>query len=69
MALEVVGSNPTAHPKISHGYPGGSVNGAAMGCSQEVRHGTLTPAFAGSNPATPATFLRMLNREASTARG
>ena len=27
---------------------------AAMGCSQVVRHGTLTPAFAGSSPATPA---------------
>ena len=26
----------------------------AMGCSQVVRHGTLTPAFAGSSPATPA---------------
>ena len=26
----------------------------AMGCSQVVRHGTLTPALVGSNPATPA---------------
>ena len=25
-----------------------------MGCSQAVRHGTLTPACVGSNPAIPA---------------
>ena len=25
-----------------------------LGCSQVVRHGTLTPAFAGSSPAIPA---------------
>ena len=26
----------------------------SLGCSQGVRHGSLTPAFAGPNPATPA---------------
>ncbi len=26
-----------------------------LGCSQVVRHGTLTPAFAGSSPAIPAS--------------
>ena len=46
MALEVVGSSPTTHPTIM----------IEMGCSQVVRHGTLTPAFAGSSPATPAIF-------------
>ena len=28
---------------------------STLGCSQVVRHGTLTPAFAGSSPAIPAT--------------
>ena len=32
----------------------------AMGCSQVVRHGTLTPAVAGSSPATPARLIFQL---------
>ena len=28
-----------------------------MGCSQAARHGTLTPALAGSNPAIPAKYV------------
>ncbi len=36
--------------------------GAAMGRSQAVRHGTLDPAFGGSNPPAPAiSQLEMLN--------
>ena len=31
---------------------------STLGCSQVVRHGTLTPAFAGSSPAIPATSAR-----------
>jgi hypothetical protein len=45
VALDVVGSTPTTHP--------------ILGCSQVVRHGTLTPAFVGSKPATPAKRLYM----------
>ena len=29
---------------------------STLGCSQVVRHGTLTPAFAGSSPAIPAKY-------------
>jgi hypothetical protein len=57
VALEVIGSNPIIHPS----KPTQSRNVLRflyitdiLGCSQGVRQRTLTPSFAGPNPAIPA---------------
>ena len=58
----VVGSSPITHPRNSWQGPERplrllSPKPQILGCSQVVRHGTLTPAFAGSSPAIPARLL------------
>ena len=47
MALDVVGSNPTTHPIFFLLFLAAGAADAlpALGCSQVVRHGTLTPAL------------------------
>ena len=52
----VVGSSPITHPILwlRAGASAPALASLILGCSQVVRHGTLTPAFAGSSPAIPA---------------
>ena len=53
MALEIVGSSPTTHPIFIVLF----WRMRSLGRRQVVRHGTLTPAFAGPSPAVPANRL------------
>lgn len=46
-----MGSNPISHPNIISPK---DKRHLSLGRSQGVRHGSLTPAFVGSNPAAPA---------------
>ena len=61
MVPGVEGSSPFTHPTRKAEGPELRLRPwpflcRTQGCSQVVRQGTLTPSFAGSSPAIPATF-------------
>ena len=49
------------HIPYKDGVDSSSLSVSTMRYSQVVRHGTLTPAFAGSIPAISAITIRMVN--------
>ena len=51
-----MGSSPITHPILwlRAGASAPAFPTLSLGCSQVVRHGTLTPAFVGSSPTIPA---------------